>query len=155
MRTTTVRDFANGVNRVDPGLPPGAYQTYEISAPRETHYRKATCEEVDCEHWRNGWTTTVIADSPEEAALKKSGRKWSERLRVPDGVCYVFPAGTKCFRSFMHVQSLERPPLLVVQGGDWRGRDVHFGREFKRPEDFLDHMRNHQDDIATKIMNRR
>lgn len=47
------------INRFPPGLPVSAMQTYALASPARTHYRPATCAEVECEAWRVGWATVV------------------------------------------------------------------------------------------------
>ena len=47
------------MNRLEPKLPVHAMKSYDIHAPLASHWRKATCEEVDCEGWRSGWITMI------------------------------------------------------------------------------------------------
>ena len=40
--------------RIPPKLPASQRKTYAI----KQHFRPATCAEVECAPWRNGWTST-------------------------------------------------------------------------------------------------
>jgi hypothetical protein len=143
-------DFARHVNRITPQLPPGAMQTYEVDAPLETHWRAATCEEVGCKAYQQGWTTSVPSGSTDEARLRASGRQWS-MISQGDGLeIYHFPAGTTCFRAIFHKLPLERPAIFTVRSGDWRGTDGVI-RQFNNGADWVDHFANHQSGIADKI----
>ncbi len=57
------------LNRVVPAAPPGAFRTFSASQPLPTHWRRAGCIEVRCEHHLSGWTTAVVPDSDEERLL--------------------------------------------------------------------------------------
>ena len=40
-------------------MPAQNYKTWEVIYPHASHYRPATCAEVDCSHYLNGWQTVV------------------------------------------------------------------------------------------------
>ena len=151
-----VRDTKNGVMRSLPNIPAGGYQTYEIDAPLETHWRQATCEEVECPHYLHGWATTMLPSTDDErfmlAAAKHFGIKFlTPVMRTSEGLNrYMFPPGQKCFKHQAHRVPLERDPIFKVWGGDWRGTDGT-GREFAKAENWIDHFANHQDKIAKKL----
>jgi hypothetical protein len=110
--------------RVTPNLPVGAYTTYALTAPKETHSRPATCEEVDCEPFLKGWVTRVPVNSPlaEYIASGTHGRLFAEcRVDRTGEREFIFPPGQKCFRSTQHVIEIGRPPFATIRGGDWRG----------------------------------
>ncbi len=67
--------------------------------PLPTHWRLATCREVDCPHYLLGWQTVVGSASPQaEYIRRESGRRLREE-RHADGLSrFVFEAGQKCFR---------------------------------------------------------
>lgn len=111
------------LNRITPNLPIGAYTTYGISAPAQTHSRPATCEEIECEQWKYGWKTRLPLDSDLAVYLASGthGRRFQE---IPTGTAereFIFPPGQKCFRSTQHRISLQREPIFTARGGDWRG----------------------------------
>lgn len=139
--------------RLQPQMSPQAYKTYQITAPRATHYRKGTCEEAECQQYRNGWITRIdeVTDLGARQARyirKQSGRKFTE-ARSPVGLTtFSFPAGQSCFKE--HQVPLERDPLYVVKQGDYR---AYSGTPMlhKRPDDWVDDFANHQDKIKTAI----
>lgn len=64
--------------RLDPQLPASAMKSYVIAAPRSSHFRAATCAEVECRHYRNGWET-VIDESTDD------GRAQADYIRTASG----------------------------------------------------------------------
>ena len=109
--------------RPTPAMGPENYKTYAIQAPRSTHQRPARCEEVECEHHRNGWQT--IVDEATDLGIRQAGyiRTVSERRfaeRHEGGLTrFLFYEGQQCFDE--HYVSLDREPQFLVLGGDWRG----------------------------------
>lgn len=148
-------DFSRNVTRVDPQMPAGAYQTYEATAPLTTHWRPATCAEVECRAYMQGWHSDVPPGSADEKRITDSYRPGEYRLeRTPEGFHrYYFPAGSTCFRAVHHKLPLERPALFTVRSGDWRGNPDGNVRQFTKPEDWVDHFAHHQDGIS-KLVNR-
>lgn len=145
----------NFVMRLPPKLPSGAYKTYQILSPLGTHFRDATCDEVECPHQAFGWRSVIDenTDLGQRQAYyirENSGRKFTEE-RGEDGLrTFTFEAGQKCFTQ--HKVSLERPEIFMVRGGDWRGDPA--GADpliHKRPDDWVDDFATHQDNIATLI----
>jgi hypothetical protein len=148
--TEMVFDRRNRVNRLKPVMPVGGMQTYEISAPLSTHWRAATCAEVDCPHYLNGWSTTVLTGSADEALIKSSGRKTIRVERQADGFMrYVFGSGQPCFAVTRHKVLLGRPELFILREGDWRWSGAP--RVFERPDQWVDHFADHQDKISEKV----
>lgn len=141
--------------RLPPRGPVQAYQTYRIDAPRATHTRAATCAEIDCPHYLNGWATSVLPGSQDEAVIKASGRRWDDRLseKTADGFMrYVFPSGQSCFRASAHRVSLERDPIFSVVAGDHRvtGQPPLL-RRHASAEDWRDDFAEHQQGIADAV----
>ena len=85
-------------------------------SPIPSHWRAATCAELECEPWRNGWKTIVSAGSIQEDYIKHhSGRRF-EIVRSLDSatVSFYFPPGQVCFGGHEgHVVKLERDPLFI------------------------------------------
>lgn len=165
-------------NRVAPGWPVQAFQTFQIASPRQTHTRPATCAEVDCDAHRYGWRTTVPADSPQAAYIRAecspvdaplspaaaAGRRRYREVTdvhetvagagLPAGqvlgvIVFEFPAGQTCFAE--HRVKLDRPELYVVRDGDWRtsGDPTARHRQHTKPEHWVDEFATHQDNVAT------
>jgi hypothetical protein len=138
------------MRRIQPVGGPQRYKTYGASAPISTHFRKATCAEVDCPNYLNGWRVRVEGLDPEMLHTARScGRKFTE-LSVKEGESYlVFEAGQPCFATSKHRLRLERDFRYLVANGDWRGLSntrVHTRFEFWQ-EDFA----LHQDMVATRL----
>jgi hypothetical protein len=139
------------VNRFEPQLPAAAMKTYELRSPLATHWRDATCAEVDCAHYLGGWQVRVEGLPPELLhTARTSGRRFRE-LRAAEGETYlVFEAGQPCFRASAHRLPLDRPEFYFVRGGDWRGNPRREGRQHANAADWVDDFANHQDKLATE-----
>jgi hypothetical protein len=138
------------MSRPDPLLPASAYKTYSIVAPLSTHHRPATCAEVDCPPYLNGWRVRVETLTPEDLHLvKNAGRKWVER-RVAEGETWlVFEAGQPCFKASEHRTRLDRPELFIVRDGDHRGNPRRTPvRQHVRPGDWVEDFAEHQQGLA-------
>lgn len=143
------------VNRITPGLPVQAYQTFEIRSPLATHYRSATCEEAGCEAFLRGWTTVV--DESTDLGQRQAHyirhdrtRRHAEQKR-PDGLtAFEFEPGQRCFAADKHRVATGRPEVYLVRGGDWRGAT---SPAFKHANaaDWLDEFQTNQDRIKTRI----
>lgn len=138
---------------VDRRVPVAAMKTYSVKFPIETHFRPATCEEVNCPAHTNGWRTYV----DESATLgqmqayhirSESGRHFKE-WRENEMTVFEFGAGQVCFASSGHKVSLERDPLVFVRGGDWRA-NTGLIRRHTNTDDFVDDFANHQQHIADR-----
>lgn len=115
-----------GLNRVAGVLPERSMKTYALSAPVSTHRRRASCAEVDCERRARGWATLLDVSSPGHASAANwirlhSGLSFTVE-QVGDAVTFTFPAGQDCFDGLggRHTVPLDREPVYVVRGGDWR-----------------------------------
>lgn len=130
--------------RLPPQGPAAAYQTFSVvTPPGPDHWRPASCEEVDCEFWANGWQTRV----PRTAGamlntIRTSGRPYLERVEEAE-VVFTFGPGTTCFRASTHQVKLGRPELFIVRDGDWRGNPTGTFRRHTRPDDWVEHMQDH------------
>jgi hypothetical protein len=155
--------------RIQPALPVGAMQTYDLSAPVVTHRRKASCQEIECAAWANGWTTNVDVATPLGAQQANHIRLHSKRsftvqelgmttlYRNVESVdehdqVVIIAVGTEygdlvTFTFYpgqecfaQHTLPLYRPPILTVYGGDWRGNPTGMHRTHTRAEDWIDDM---------------
>lgn len=137
-----------------PRLGPEAYKTYQIVAPVSTHFRPATCKEIECAGYTRGWKTTVLPDSPQARYIRhSSGRKFTEaKNENGDGtVVFTFPPGQTCFRAADHRKSLEREPFYVVRGGDTRGDPRQEAPRRFRSGDWVENFADHQQSISDRI----
>lgn len=128
------------------------FKTYQIVAPVPTHFRKATCEEVQCGGWARGWVTKVLPDSPQANYIRRSsGRRFTETKNEDGTVSFAFPAGQMCFQAANHRKSLEREPLYVVRGGDARGNPMGIPSIQRRASEWVSDFAEHQQQIADQI----
>lgn len=141
--------------RIQPQGPASAYQTFAIRRPQQPDaWVPASCEDVDCEHWRNGWVTRVPTGSELANAVRTAGRRWVSLIVNADGTTtFSFAAGTPCFKASQHRQ-LRRPDipdLFVVRGGDWRGNPTGERRVHTRPDDWVEHFQEVTAAVADQI----
>lgn len=105
-----------------PILDPRGYKTYSIHAPIRTHFRKATCVEVDCPDYLNGWRVRLeILNEEQRVWVRQTGRRFTELPVRPGETWLVFEAGQPCFRATEHRARVEREELYVIRDGDTRG----------------------------------
>lgn len=142
-----------------PSLPAQALQTFEIAEPLPTHYRPASCAEVECEAHAHGWRT--VCDLMTELGLRqaryirdKAGRHFTHEFSG-DGnmITFTFQAGQECFTP--HRVSLGRPALFVVRNGGHRDstrgpsvRRMPGVRVFDRPDQWADDLHEATDRLA-------
>jgi hypothetical protein len=141
-------------NRVRPALAVQHMKTYAISQPMQSHFRKASCAEVECDGYTHGWMTRVPAGSEMAQYIlsKQHGRHFTETTGHSNLAAgeqeFLFPPGQSCFRASEHRIFLDRPAFFVVRDGDWRGNPTGRTRQHTRAEDWVDDFRTHQDRIA-------
>lgn len=145
------------LNRIEPKLPAGAMKTYGILAPASTHFRVATCAEIDCPPHLYGWTTTVderteLGQSQAHYIRKQSGRRFTETRNALGLTEFTFEAGQKCFKAGDHQARLERPEIFVVRDGDHRGNPRGTAtRKHASAADWQDDFAHHQQTLADKF----
>lgn len=122
---------------------------YRLSAPIKSHWRKATCAEIDCPNYVNGWSATIDTSTPlgqRQARYIRynSGRHYSENATADGIVTFIFPPGQTCFGSDRHRIRIDREPLYVIRetgklntvnGSEWTER-------FNNDSEKLERMRN-------------
>ena len=141
----------DGFARIQPHMPVQAYKTYQAAMPLATHWRPATCAEVDCSWYLAGWKTIVPAGGEHEALVRGSGRKFTEETQPGGLIEFRFEAGQQCFQAATHRLPVGRPERLFVRDGDWRGNPTGWRREHTRPEDWQEDFAEHQDRLKTAI----
>lgn len=141
--------------RMQPQLPVEAMKTYQVLAPRSTHFVPAPCSAANCPHYLNGWRTPIdeSTDLGKQQAYyirNQSGRRYTEdRNMLPGVTIFTFEAGQSCFRQ--HERRLDKPEIFLVKGGDWRGNPTGMKREHVNADDWVDDFANHQDKLATRL----
>lgn len=142
------------LNRIAPRMHVEAYRSFEVHSPLATHYRNATCAEIECPRHLAGWTSTIDVATAQgkkwAAAIKQSGRHYTvDRSGPGTTVTFRFPAGQRCFQA-PHKVPTGRPELYVVRDGDWRGNPT--GRmEQARPAEFVERMAENLDNLSAEI----
>lgn len=118
---------------------------------------RMTCEEAECQQYRNGWVTTLDESTGEHAQLAQWIRKESKRgyiecrsedagtyldgqgMNFPPGLrVFIFHAGQTCFRPhkdrevvFQHQRGFLEPRKFIPTSAP---------RIHTRPQDFNEHM---------------
>ncbi|MGW3025870.1 hypothetical protein [Streptomyces sp. NPDC001221] len=135
------------MNRIEPNMPTGAYQTYSITAPPDTAHRSA-CERANCQAWRYGWES-AIDESTElgqrQAAYirQQSGRTFREMKTDAGLTVFRFEPHQRCF-----AEHGTRPEIYLVRDGDWRGNPTGRQRQHTRAQDWVEDFGEHQQRIA-------
>lgn len=133
---------------------PEQYKTYQIRRPA-SHYRQATCEEVSCESYLNGWKTLADEGTPDGQRIAgivrslKGTYAFTEERDPTGGTNFTFQPGQRCFKAAEHRVALERPALYYVKRGDWRRSENV--RQHRNADDWVDDFANHQDALKTRI----
>jgi hypothetical protein len=120
-----------GLNRIAPAAPPHLFRTFSVRQPLATHWRRATCEEVECEAFHRGWVTTVPPESQEYVDLARACRgevdgfrrgaaPGSPEVTAEGFLRFTFPAGQLCLRASAHKIHNDEMPIFQHRGGDWR-----------------------------------
>jgi hypothetical protein len=137
--------------RLEPQMQPGAYQTFQVVAPLSTHWAPATCAEVDCGEYANGWRLRVEGLTEQDVHLATHcGRKF-ERVPVAPGETWlVFEAGQPCFKASQHRKRIDREERYIIRGGDHRANPGGERRETSATG-WLDDFGEHQDQLAERL----
>lgn len=145
-------NFNRPPRRFPPKLETQQYKTYQIASPVTTHYRRATCAEVECAAYLNGWTyREADLDAKLRYVVTHAGKQYSRKQLTEGGDWYlVFEPGQSCFSVMSHRKTLERPEIFLVGKGDWRSYMPREARRM-RAEDWVDDCANHQATLAAAI----
>lgn len=125
------------VTRIEPALPVGAYQTFQITSPRDTSVL-AACEQVGCPQWRHGWISLIDESTQlgrdQAAYIRTQSRRTFREQRTADGLTvFRFESGQRCF-----AEHRTRPEIYLVRDGDWRGNPTGRQRKHIRPADWVE-----------------
>lgn len=143
--------------RIEPKMGVGSYKTYQVLAPAATHFRKATCAEVNCGPYLNGWRTTCdesteLGKAQASYIRNQSGRHYTEdRNQAPGLTVFTFEAGQACFQADKHeAPRFDRPQIYLVRGGDHRG-NTGLIRRHTRGADWVEDFTEHQLKLADQV----
>lgn len=154
MESTTIGP--HGEQRIPPQLPVHVMTSYELHQPFETHYRIASCQEVDCADFHNGWqlgydlSEEVKVEAANTLAIiaRKRGMIFSYQT-LGTVVTFTFQAGQECFKT--HRISLERDPFAIKRSGDWRGNPRGESYTHTNLDNWVEDFQLHQDKLATRL----
>lgn len=140
-------------SRPTPKLPTNLYKTYRIMQPITTHYRLASCAEIDCPAYTKGWIykkSELIANDL-YYTVTHAGKRYREE-EYEDGAIYLaFEPGQSCFQAPTHRKTLERPAFYYAGRGDFRSFSTRRALQFPQPEDWRDSFAEHLDALHTAI----
>lgn len=129
---------------------PNAFKTYSIHQPLSTHFRPATCAEVDCPYYLHGWKVRKEhCDEQMLHAIATCGRRYRE-LAIRPGETYLeFEPGQPCLKTSEHRARVERPELYVIRDGDARANPTG-RRDFVSATAWSDDFGEHQERLAAE-----
>lgn len=131
-------------NRRLPRLATFNYRTFRISSPIKTHFRKATCAEVNCEAYINGWSLPKANLDPQMLYLATHSGKSYKEYDLNGTIYLVYSAGQTCFNAAKHVISLQRPEFYFAGRGDYRSFSPRRSHKYERSDQWLDDFATHQ-----------
>jgi hypothetical protein len=143
-------------------LPPEHRSTYMLAQPTETHFRVVSCKTAaeygECKHYAEGFILPLAADKVDDTCAFLTQYGYTFNLcDTPEGYpagtrTFNFPAGQRCLpsRANPHRISLNRPPVLAVVGGDWRGNPRGEMTRYNNIEDWADKLRTDTDTLRTE-----
>jgi hypothetical protein len=147
------------VHRIEPVIPVQKMQTYKISKPVATHTRPATCEEIDCPDFLNGWVTRLPHGDPRITFLRQAcagrvdghRRQMIEVTRIDSAEReFLFNPGQPCLKATTHRKDLERPEIYLVRGGDWRA-NLGLIRRHTHPEHWVEDMQENLEAVERRL----
>lgn len=138
--------------RLPPAMPVGAYKTYNIGTPISTHWAPTTCEQIDCEQWREGWAVQIQGlDEEDLHAMRTSGRHHRVFEVSATETWWVFEPGQPCFAAATHMRRLEKPELFTTRSGDFRGDPTGRGLQPLSAQSWVDDCGENQVNLAEWI----
>jgi len=112
------------------------HRIYRSSAPVASHFREATCAEVNCEHYLAGWQTILPENDTDNADwIRHQSRLRFTETRSDGTVTFRFEPGQPCFSRNTHRVSLDRPHIFTVGNG-------YSGFSRREPAQWVDEMGN-------------
>lgn len=139
--------------RITPQMSAQNMKTYQILAPASSHFRPATCAEVHCSDWENGWKIRLEGLPPQlEYTARNAGKKFKELHISETENWLVYEAGQSCFKVSTHRTRLDRQEIYLVKDGDWRGNPRGTqARQHSSAADWVDDFATHQQHLADRL----
>lgn len=141
--------------RLPPNLNPEQYLTFSVLAPVKTHWRQATCVEVDCPAYLKGWTTTVDESTElgqqQAYYIRHDGSRRAVETKLPSGLTeFQYEPGQQCFAAGQHKTQIKRD-IFLSRGGDFRGNPTGYRRVHTKAEFWVEEFSENQDTLQTMI----
>ena len=126
------------------------HKTYAIRSPLTD--RKATCEEINCAAWRDGWHTVVPSDPDSLRTFRDGCNGRLDGLRreaisvdsdTPNAQVFAFMPGNPCFDAVNH---RVRKEFYFVGPGAWNNQfRLQTARQHANADDWREDMAIHLD----------
>jgi hypothetical protein len=132
-------------------LPLHRFKTYSVIDKSLT--RPATCEEIECEQYKNGWMIPKSALSEADLyAIDQSGRVYREMDitgldKAERDIQLIFAPGQPCFKASTHTIKLENSEIYLAGRGKGRLYDPRDAITHSGPQAWLDDFWNNQDKL--------
>lgn len=128
--------------------------SYRILNPISTHFRPATCEDVDCEHYLSGWQSLIdestdLGQRQAHYIRKESARRYTESRNGAGLTVFTFEAGQSCFGASKHRTNVGLNPLFAVDRLNDSGRVSR--RVHSSAGSWGDDLHTHTDDLLGEI----
>lgn len=146
--------IAIGDNAPHYKMAPDRYKSFQIVSPKSTHFRPATCHEVDCVSFQRGWRQIIdikTIDGQKTAYWIRmhSQRHFTvERTQTEGVLAFVFPPGQRCF--VQHEVRLERPEVFLTRHGNPLMPIHRTEPQQYRPDQWVDQFASLTDKIQTE-----
>lgn len=130
------------------------HRTFSVVTPPDTHTEPATCEQVNCQRWSEGFA--VLLDTSTQGGRDRydwiyanpGGRQWYRTVEG-DVTRLDYPPGNRCYDQ--HRRILDKPAVLLVRKGAHSDRRVvdrlPVERRHVNGADFMDDLRTHTDSV--------
>ena len=142
------------VMRPAPLADPRAYRTFTIAAPRQTHWRPATCAEVRCAAYLNGWVTctdesTQLGQRQADFIRHDRTRRHTETRTAAGITEFTFEPGQQGYAPAHDHYARTRPDIFIARDGNFLGNPTGVRRVHANAADWADDFANHEDRLAT------
>jgi hypothetical protein len=133
---------------LQPKMSTDKYKTFNVAQPLDTHFRKATCAEVECDAFVNGWTykkaDLITADLL--YLVTHAGKRYKEATLDDSSELYlVFEPGQMCFQAASHRINLERPQFFTSGRGDRRSFNPRRAYQYADGDEWVEAFAEHQE----------
>ncbi len=130
-----------------PSASPAAYQMFAARQYR----RRASCAEVECDHWREGWVSVLDESQPDmkvkaDYIRHHSGRVFRQGRTDMGWTQFSFPPGQQCFAAASHQVAADEPAVGQLIVGDHRAI-IGTPRTYDRIDQMVDDFATHTDKI--------